>query len=345
MVEFNSINNVEAVKKTQTTELRKLPAEAQGANVVPITSGKVDNAGKGTAVQRSAANPFYEETDFEHFDGLGGSKMTQADSATKRVKGELARLYNEVKRANPEAVENLEFPPLPTVPKKGKKDLKFEAYMSALDQYRQTCEELLEGVGKQTVVDEVRGGTAAVIGEVRNVGKTVVAMGNANLAATMQVGEAMLDGLQTIYNKIDTDTHTVLSAVNSNGQKILRAIDRQTGQIKQIVIEDGDRTRLQQFLNTVALDRNISAKIDGVHRHIDDNGDWVVGKTSERIDDAEQNINKNIRTSERRVKEHVSDEHDKTRKFTKKEIEEHTVFWHGIPDPTGIGDRISRLFE
>ncbi|MCM1009322.1 MAG: hypothetical protein NC390_00400 [Fusobacterium sp.] len=334
MVDFNGINSAEAVS-TPKTELKKLPAENKGTNVVPITSGKIENSGKGTAVQRSAGNPFYEETDFEHFDGLGGAKMTQADSATKRVKGELARLYNEVKRVNPEAVENLEFPPLPSVPKKGKKDLKLEAYLSALDQYRATCEELLEGVGKQTVVDEVRGTAEAVT-------STVVAIGNANMAATLGVGEAMLSGLGKIYNKIDTDTHTILSAVDSNGNKILRAINKQTGEIKQFIAQDGDKTRLQQFLNTVALDRNISAKIDGVHRHIDQNGEWIIHRTDEKIDAAEQNINKNISKSERHVKEHVSNEHDKTRGFTKKEIEEHAVFWHGIPDPAGLLDRIFR---
>ncbi len=334
MVEFNGISSVEAAK-TQKAELKSLPAETKGTDLVPMTSGKVDNSGKGTSVQRSGGNPFYEETDFEHFDGLGGAKMTQADSATKRVKGELARLYNEVKRTNPEAVENLEFPPLPSVPKKGKKDLKLEAYLSALDQYRATCEELLEGVGKQTVVDEVRGAAQSVT-------NTVVAMGNANMAATLGVGEAMLNGLAEIYNKIDTDTHTILSAVDSNGQKILRAINKQTGEIKQFIAQDGDKTRLQQFLNTVALDRNISAKIDGVHRHIDDNGEWVTRRLSNDIDDARQDINANIKTSERKIKGHVSDEHDKTRKFTKDEIEEHSVFWHGIPDPAGVFDRIFR---
>lgn len=332
MVDFNAINSAEAVS-TQKTELKRLPAETQGTGVVPMTSGNTNYSGKGTVVQRSAGNPFYEETDFEHFDGLGGARMTQADSATKRVKGELARLYNEVKRANPEAVEDLEFPPLPTVPKKGKKDLKLEAYLSALDQYRATCEELLEGVGKQTVVDEVRGAAESVT-------STVVAMGNANMAATLGVGEAMLSGLESIYNKIDTDTHTILSAVDSNGNKILRAINKQTGEIKQFIAKDGDKTRLQEFFNTVALDRNISAKIDGVHRHIDQNGEWIIHRTDEKIDAAEQNINKNISKSEQHVKEHVSDEHDKTRKFTQKEIEEHTTFWHGIPDPAGVFDKL-----
>lgn len=330
MVEFNGISGTEPVK-TQKTEFKTLPAETKGTEPVPVASGKVDNSGKGTAVQRSGSNPFYEETDFEHFEGLGGAKMTQADSATKRVKGELARLYNEVKRTNPEAVETLEFPPLPTVPKKGKKDLKLEAYLSALDQYRATCEELLEGVREQTVVDEVRGAAESVT-------NTVVAMGNANMAATLGVGEAMLDGLAEIYNKIDTDTHTILSAVDSNGQKILRAINKQTGEIKQFIAQDGAKTRLQQFLNTVALDRNISAKIDGVHRHIDENGRWI----GHKIELAEEGIKDEVRASEGRIKNRVSNEHDKTRKFTQNEIEEHSVFWHGVPDPAGILDRIFR---
>lgn len=288
MVEFNNVGEVQATKIVPQKDGGSLKADG-GTNIVPMTGGNVADNSRGTSVQHSGGNPFYAETDFEHFDGLGGSGMTQADSATKRVKGELARLYNDVKRTNPEAVEGLEFPPLPNVPPKGKKALKLEAYLSALDQYRATCEALLEGVREQTVVDEVRGGNAAVINEVRGaaqaVTNTVVEMGSANLAATLGVGEAMLNGLQTVYNKIDTDTHTILSAVDSNGKKILRAINKQTGEIKQFIAEDGDITRLQQFMNTVALDRNISAKINGVHRHINSEGNWIVSKIDQKAEE------------------------------------------------------------
>lgn len=330
MVEFYNVGETQTAKIVPQNGSGAAKADG-GTNIVPMTSGNVADNSRGTSVQHQGGNPFYAETDFEHFDGLGSSGMTQADSATKRVKGELARLYNDVKRTNPEAVENLEFPPLPSVPAKGKKPLKLEAYLSALDQYRQTCEALLEGVAEQTVVDEVRGAAQSVT-------NTVVEMGNANLAATLGVGEAMLNGLAEIYNKIDTDTHTILSAVDSNGKKILRAINKQTGEIKQFIAEDGDRTRLQQFLNTVALDNNISAKIDGVHRHIDDKGNWLAG----RIDDAKDEINEHTTAENKKTRHRVSEEHDKTRKFTKKEIEEHSVFWHGIPDPAGILDRIFR---
>jgi len=341
MVEFYNVG------ETQTT--KTVPQNGYGAakpdcgtNIVPMTSGQVVDSGRGTSVQHSAGNPFYAETDFEHFDGLGGSGMTQADSATRRVKGELARLYNEVKRTNPEVVENLEFPPLPSVPAKGKKALKLEAYLNALDQYRATCEELLEGVAKQTVVDEVHGGNAAVIGEVRgaaqSVTNTVISMGSVNLAATMGVGEAMLNGLETIYNKIDSDTHTIISAVNSNGQRVLRAIDKQTGEIKEFIAKDGDKTRLQEFLNTVALDRNLSAKIEGVHRHIDDEGNWI----NNRIESAKDDIKDHTTSEHKKTRTHTTNEHKETRDFTKKEIEEHSVFWHGIPDPTGL---LERIFE
>lgn len=217
MVEFYNVGETQTGKTVAQNGSAAAKTDG-GTNIVPMTNGQVINSGWGTSVQHSGGNPFYAETEFEHFDGLGSSGMAQADSATKRVKGELARLYNDVKKANPEAVEGLEFPPLPSVPAKGKKALKLEAYLSALDQYRQTCEELLEGVAEKTVVDEVRGGNAAVINEVRgaaqSVTNTVVEMGTANLAATMGVGEAMLNGLDNIYNKIDTDTHIILSAVN-----------------------------------------------------------------------------------------------------------------------------------
>lgn len=307
MVEFYNVG------ETQTTKIMPQNGGAAaktdaGTNIVPMTNGKVADNNRGTSVQHQGGNPFYAETDFEHFDGLGSSGMTQADSATKRVKGELARLYNDVKRTNPEAVENLEFPPLPSVPAKGKKPLKLEAYLSALDQYRQTCEELLEGVAEQTVVDEVRGGTAAVIGEVRGgvqaVTNTVVEMGSANLAATLGVGEAMLNGLSEIYNKIDTDTHTILSAVNSNGQKILRAIDKQTGEIKQFIAEDGDKTRFQQFLNTLDIMDHTSWRIDSVHRHIDERGHWI----EQKIDEAREDVNEYNRTQHEETREHISTE-------------------------------------
>lgn len=345
MVDFYGVGQPGEVVQTPVKNLEQASSKT-GTKVVPMTGGADNkhNSTKGTSVQHSGGNPFYAETEFEHFDGLGGSGMTQADSATKRVKGELARLYNEVRKSNPEAVENLEFPPLPSVPAKGKKALKLEAYLSALDQYRQTCEELLEGVKEKTVVDEVRDGNAAVIGEVRGaaqaVTNTVVEMGSANLAATLGVGAAMLNGLQTIYNKIDTDTHTIIAAVDSNGKKILRAINKQTREIKQFIAEDGDRTRLQQFLNTVALDRNMSARIEGVHRHINDNGNWVVDRVGDRITDAEAGIREHINKAERRITEHVTEEHKETRNFTQEEIEEHSVFWHGIPDPFGLWDRI-----
>lgn len=298
---------------------------------VPMTGGPAKDERRGTSVQHSAGNPFYEETDFEHFDGLGGSGMTQADSATKRVKGELARLYNEVKRTNPEAVETLEFPPLPSVPKKGKKALKLEAYLNALDQYRQTCEELLEGVKEQTVVDEVRASA-------QDVKDTVVAMGSANLAATLGVGEAMLDGLQTVYNKIDTDTKVIISAVNSNGQRVLRAIDKKTNEIKELVMVEGQATRDQEFWNSIVADMRNENRIESVHRHIDANGNWL----SEKIDDAKTSVKKHIDSAKDDIEKHVTDEHEKTREFTKDEIEEHTVFWHGIPDPLGIFDKIFR---
>ncbi len=298
---------------------------------VPMTGGPAKDERRGTSVQHSGGNPFYEETDFEHFDGLGGSGMTQADSATKRVKGELARLYNEVKRTNPEAVETLEFPPLPSVPKKGKKSLKLEAYLNALDQYRQTCEELLEGVKEQTVVDEVRASA-------QDVKDTVVAMGSANLAATLGVGEAMLDGLQTVYNKIDTDTKVIISAVNSNGQRVLRAIDKNTKEIKELVMAEGQMTRDQEYWNSVVADIRNSDRIDGVHRHIDEKGNWLANK----IDKAEDNINEHTTKQAKKTRSHVSDEHDETRNFTKDEIEEHTVFWHGLPDPLGVLDKIFR---
>lgn len=309
---------------------------------VPMTGGPAKDERRGTSVQHSGGNPFYEETDFEHFDGLGGSGMTQADSATKRVKGELARLYNEVKRTNPEAVETLEFPPLPSVPKKGKKSLKLEAYLSALDQYRQTCEELLEGVREQTVVEEVRSGNAEVIQEVRaseaKTIETVVAMGSANLAATLGVGEAMLNGLQTVYNKIDTDTKVIISAVNSNGQRVLRAIDKKTNEIKELVMVEGQATRDQEFWNSIVADMRNENRIESVHRHIDANGNWL----SKKIDDAKTSVKKHIDSAKDDIEKHVTDEHEKTRDFTKDEIEEHAVFWHGIPDPLGIFDKIFR---
>ncbi len=268
------------------------PMQGGGGELnVPMTSGSGAKDGKGTTVQKNGANPFYAETDFEHFEGLGSSGMTQADSATKRVKAELARLYNEVKRNNPEAVEDLEFPPLPSVPSKGKKALKLEAYLNALDQYRQTCEELLEGVDEKTVVDEVRGAAQAIT-------NTVVTVGAANLAATLGVGEAVLDGLAKVYKKIDTDTKTIISAVNNNGQKVLRAIDKQTGDIKEIVIADGQHTRDVDMHNSIVADIRNANRIDGVHRHINKNGEWI----ADEINDAE-----------RRIKKHTTKEHETTR--------------------------------
>lgn len=290
MVEFYNVGETQLVKEVKSkTETGKSDNVHKEKNfVVPLSSGTQVEA-KGTKVQHSGGNPFYEETDFEHFDGLGNSGMTQADSATKRVKGELARLYNDVKRTNPDAVEVLEFPPLPSVPAKGKRALKLEAYLSALDQYRATCEELLEGVKEQTVVDEVRGGNASVINEVRGAAQslknTVTEMGAANLAATMGVGEAVLQGLTNIYNKVDTDTKVIISAVNSNGQRVLRAIDKNTNEIKELVMVDGQMTRDQEYWNSIISEIRTSEKIESVHRHINAEGNWIVKKIDQKAEE------------------------------------------------------------
>lgn len=268
-------------KEVSTASMYNGGGEVSKSKQVPesVVKPEVKSNGKGTKVERSGSNPFYEETDFEHFDGLGKDKMALADSATKRVKGELARLYNEVKRTNPDAVMDLEFPPLPSVPKKGKKDLKFEAYMNALDQYRQTCEGLLEGVGRDTVVDEVRFGNARVIGEVNKVGADVIdavyEIGNANLAATLGVGESILAGLDTIYNKVDSDTKVIISAVNANGQRIIRTIDKNTQEIKDLIVDEGQKTRYQEAWNSFITDFNNAARIEKVHRHITNEGSWI----------------------------------------------------------------------
>ncbi len=320
MVEFHNVGEVS--NNSIVRDTRKNEAFKEQITNVPMTSGKTDFAQKGTAVQKTGGNPFYEPTDFEHFEGLGSDRMTQADSATKRVKGELARLYNDVKRANPEAVEELEFPPLPTVPPKGKKALKLEAYLSALDQYRQICEDLLEGVGKDTVVDEVRAENAKTRA-------AVVAMGSANLAATLGVKADVINGLQAIYNKIDTSTKTVLSAVNANGQRVLRAIDKQTGDIKEIVIADGQLTRDQEYWNSVVADIREGARIYGVHRHIDDNGEWINRNTERVVDGAKKEITKKIDTSTDEIKRHTTKEHEETRDYF---------------DPLGIYDIIEKLF-
>ena len=124
------------------------------------------------------------------------------------------------------------------------------------------------------------------------------------IAATLGVGEAMLNGLSEIYNKIDTDTHTILSAVNSNGQKILRAIDKQTGEIKQFIAEDGDKTRFQQFLNTLDIMDHTSWRIDGVHRHIDERGHWI----EQKIDEAREDVNEYNRKQHEETREHISTE-------------------------------------
>ena len=54
--------------------------------------------------------------------------------------------------------------------------------------------------------------------------------------------------------------------------------------------------------------------IEGVHRHIDEKGDWVVRKVDQKIGDAVDDIEDRIDDAEENINEHTSAEHEKTRR-------------------------------
>lgn len=265
--------------------------------VVPVGSSKRDSA-KGTSLQ--SGNPYFQKLPEDYFEELRDSDKNEAITKTSEVRGSLGRLYAKVLKENPYA--DIDLPPLPEINTSVRKKDRLDTYLAELREYEITAEQVLNDARDVSVVEQVNANTNARAAETQAL---VVATSSAELAAIYSLREDMFNGLNNIANLIETETHRIIAAVDSNGNKIMRAINKATNEIKEFIVEDGDRTRLDAFYNTV-----------GLHQHMDYNTTWLGLK----IDDQGQ-----------WTRQHVSHEHNITRKFIHDEHEATRSVAHGVP--------------
>jgi len=255
--------------------------------VVPVGSSKRDSA-KGTSVQ--TGNPYFQKLPEDYFMELRDSDKNRAIKETSEVRGSLGRLYAKVLKENPYA--DIDLPPLPEINTSVRKKDRLDTYLAELREYEITAEQVLNDARDVSVVEQVNANTNARAAETQAL---VAATSSAELAAIYSLREDMFNGLNNIASLIETETHRIIAAVDANGNKIMRAINKATKEIKEFIVEDGDRTRLDAFYNTV-----------GLHQHMDYNTTWLGLK----IDDQGQ-----------WTREHVSREHNITRQFIHEEHE------------------------
>lgn len=271
-----------------------------------------DNQGKGTSVQRQGGNPFYADVDSEVYkDEFNFNKKNSLDIAGKvqDAYDTLAAKYDDVTQKmqsilrNPNAsqeaknlarnalteLQTMSFQDMPTPAKKGNqaeriKNFEDKLYGSRtndevgyLDRMLQKMDALLEDYGLNTILTELNRMDANADQRARQTQSLIVATSSAELQAIQGLEERMVEGLTEIKGYIGDATHKIITAVNANGDRIIRAIDTSTGAIKEVVVKEGETTR-------------------------------------ESIETAKQ--------------------------FLKREIETHSVTWHGLPDPMGLTERI-----
>lgn len=279
---------------------KKLSNAGQGSNVVPMAGKNVDTA-KGTTVQ--TGNPYFAKLPDDYFMELKSGDRDDAIRMTNDVRTRLAMAYADVLRENPDALVGVELPPFPEVPTDCKKKDRLDTYLDALRNHEFMVTTLLNEAKEATIVEQVNVNTDMRAAETQDV---VLATTNAELAAIYSLHAAMLDGLNSIANLIETETHRIITAVDSNGKNIIRAINKATNEIKECIVEDGAKTRADAFLNTL-----------GLHQHMNYNTTWLGLK----IDDQGKWTRDTVESEHRHTRRRVTKEHNITRQFIHEEHE------------------------
>lgn len=351
----------------------QLPNNPNSVNGVPV-----NDYGKGTQMQRSNVNPFEQDINSEIFTtkpkdggyGFNEKNGLKAKQYTQEACNILAEKFNQIEAKMKEIIRkhpntpaanyaknileelysiDIGKPPKPET--KGKQEDRLEAYRQDLfgrvdevtgqqvspgyvDRMMAELEALDSDSELNMILSQMNANTGAIIMNDNKNTAQVLALGQANLAATMNVHQALVEGLREVSEQIDTATHTIIKAVNAQGQRVVRAIDKATGKIISVVQNESNEIQRQAFWNTVGIHRNINYTRNQLNLKIDETGQVI----QEHVTDEHQTTRSRVSTEHRRTRKHVTNEHEETRQFTKDEIKEHTVHWHGLPDPLGIGD-------
>ena len=268
-----------AVGTTSADSVKKSKDVAQN---VMFDSKNPTPTGKGTSVE--SGNPYFKPLADDYFMDLKPSHRDDAIKMASGVRGRLGKLYAKVMREKPENLASIEIPPFPAVPKDCKKNDRLSTFDTLLREHENTVTTLLEDALEDTMVEQINSNTNARAVETQAL---VIARSNDELAAIYNLHVDMLNGLNGIANMIDTSTHRIITAVNANGEKVIRAIDKATNEIKEYVAKDGNLTRMQEFLNSVGLHDHMEYTRKHLGYKIDDQGDWT--------------------------RQHVTDEHEETR--------------------------------
>lgn len=298
---FDGVSRVNAGVSPEVVGGDKLPNRgARPQDVVPVGASKKEDTAKGTSVQ--TGNPYFAKLPDDYFMELKSGDRDDAIRMTNDVRTRLAMAYADVLRENPDALVGVELPPFPEVPTDCKKKDRLDTYLDALRNYEFMVTTLLNEAKEDTIVEQVNANTDMRAAETRAL---VVATSSAELAAIYSLHEDMFKGLNSIANLIETETHRIITAVDSNGKKIMRAINKATNEIKECIVEDGNRTRMEAFLNTAGLHQHIHGATTWLGLKIDDQGQWT--------------------------RQHVSREHNITRQFIHEEHEATRSVAAGVP--------------
>ena len=293
---------------------------ARSQEVVPVGASKKDTA-KGTTVQ--TGNPYFAKLPEDYFMELSRSKRDNARTATSNVRTRLALAYADVLRVNPDALVGVELPPFPEVPTDCKKKDRLETYLDALRNYEFMVTTLLNEAKEDNIVERVNANTDMRAAETQAL---VVATSSAELAAIYSLHEDMFKGLNSIANLIETETHRIITAVDSNGKKIMRAINKATNEIKECIVEDGNRTRVQEFLNTLELHEHMDYNTTWLGFKVDDQGQW----TRDTVSFQHKWTRENVADEHNATRQHVTGEHNDTRQHVTNEDRDWYREWLGF---------------
>lgn len=283
-----------AVGTTSADSVKKIKDVAQN---VMFDSKNPTPAGKGTSVE--SGNPYFKPLVDDYFMDLKPSHRDDAIKMASGVRGRLGKLYAKVMREKPENLASIEIPPFPSVPTTCKKNDRLSTFDTLLREHEHTVTTFLENALEDTIVEQVNANTDMRAAETQAVVlASTSAVLNEIFGVQLQLNETqqkIVAGFKTINNLIETNTHKIITAVGSNREKIIMAINKATNEVKECIVEDGNITRAQEFLNTV-----------GLHEHMYDNATWLGMK---------------VDTQGLWTRQHVSKEHNITRQFIHEEHE------------------------
>ena len=309
---FDGVSRVNAGFTTPEVDgVNRLPDRgARSQKVVPVGASKKDTA-KGTSVQ--TGNPYFQKLPEDYFMELKSSDRDEARRMTNDVRTRLAIAYADVLRENPDALVGVELPPFPEVPTDCKKKDRLDTYLDALRNYEFTVTTLLNGAKEDTIVERVNANTDMRAAQTQAlIGASTTAVLGEIFGVQLQLNAAqqeIMASLKNIQNLVEVGTFKIITAVDDIGRKVIVALDETAKTIKTCIVEDGDRTRAQEFLNTLGLHEHMDYNTTRLGLKIDDQGQWI----RETVESEHQETRENVADEHNATRQHVTGEHNDTR--------------------------------